>query len=331
MNHYTVTLFQSPITRINQKAIMIPYKKAEGLWYYLCVKKRATREELASLFWADSDITSARSSLRDAIYRLRTSIGPDVLLIEGKNYVSLNPEADIAVDLDEISEENILQTYHGPFCEFFYIRGCLEFEEWTSGLRDQYRRMYVRALKREIKRCISLSKTESVSEYASRLFQEGEFDEELVMGILEFFAHEGAYQRANIFYRDYVSKLNSQLDLAPSREIEELYQGLARVDASPQSVDETEGFFYGRQQQLFEINSEIQRFSLDKPYQSILVYGEAGVGKSALLSRVRKMDGDAILIAESCMQAQSDMYFKPWYGVCQQLLAYLTQKGLWER
>ena len=44
--------------------VNFPYKKAEGFFYYLCVKKTATREEIISVLWGADNENVGRKNLR---------------------------------------------------------------------------------------------------------------------------------------------------------------------------------------------------------------------------------------------------------------------------
>ena len=69
-----------------------PYRKVEGLFYYICVRKRITRDEAIGIFWVDCDETSARKNLRDALYHIKKIVGPDIISMDGNVFISLNPE-----------------------------------------------------------------------------------------------------------------------------------------------------------------------------------------------------------------------------------------------
>ena len=51
MSDNRVTLLGTPCVYRDGKEIHFPYRKAEGIFYYLCVEKQTSRDELVSLFW----------------------------------------------------------------------------------------------------------------------------------------------------------------------------------------------------------------------------------------------------------------------------------------
>ena len=51
MDKISVHLLGRPYVEKNGERVNFPYKKAEGFFYYLCVKKTATREEIIYVLW----------------------------------------------------------------------------------------------------------------------------------------------------------------------------------------------------------------------------------------------------------------------------------------
>ena len=64
MSEYQVTLLGIPGVFNNGRIVHFPYRKAEGIFYYLCVEKKVNRDELISVFWGSSDESSGRKNLR---------------------------------------------------------------------------------------------------------------------------------------------------------------------------------------------------------------------------------------------------------------------------
>ncbi len=57
MSEYQVTLLGIPGVFNNGRIVHFPYRKAEGIFYYLCGEK-VNRDELISVFWGSSDESS---------------------------------------------------------------------------------------------------------------------------------------------------------------------------------------------------------------------------------------------------------------------------------
>ena len=55
-----VSLLGSPRVIADGQELVFPYRKAEGLFYYLCLKGSVSRDEAIGIFWADCSENSAR-------------------------------------------------------------------------------------------------------------------------------------------------------------------------------------------------------------------------------------------------------------------------------
>lgn len=58
VSEYQVTLMGIPRVLKEGRLVHFPYRKAEGIFYYLCVEKATNRDELVSIFWGSSDEAS---------------------------------------------------------------------------------------------------------------------------------------------------------------------------------------------------------------------------------------------------------------------------------
>ena len=66
MANISVHLLGRPYVEVDGERVNFPYKKAEGFFYYLCVKKTATREEIIYVLWgADNEKEPEGSGLPD--------------------------------------------------------------------------------------------------------------------------------------------------------------------------------------------------------------------------------------------------------------------------
>ena len=51
VSEYQVALMGIPSVLKDGKIVHFPYRKAEAIFYYLCVEKETNRDELISVFW----------------------------------------------------------------------------------------------------------------------------------------------------------------------------------------------------------------------------------------------------------------------------------------
>ena len=75
MDRIKVHLLGRPYVEANGERVNFPYKKAEGFFYYLCVKKTATREEIIYVLWGADNENVGRKNLREAVYQIKKTVG----------------------------------------------------------------------------------------------------------------------------------------------------------------------------------------------------------------------------------------------------------------
>lgn len=138
MKKIEIRLFGTPAILADGEPVGFPYKKVEGFLYYLCVKKQITREEAICLLWGDEDEASGRKKLRDAIYQVRKKLDKDIILTAGHTGIALNPACPVSIDWDHVKKGHLGE--QKPFLEYFYIKKCLEFEEWVGGIQGHAER-----------------------------------------------------------------------------------------------------------------------------------------------------------------------------------------------
>ena len=127
-----VKLFNTPYVLKDKEKVIFPFRKAEALFYYLCVNKQATRDELAALLWGDHDETSAKKYLRNAMYRIRKTLGLDIIISPQKQVVMINPDIEMKSDLSVFLSREIegIDVYTGEFLKGFLVNNfCLT---WCS-------------------------------------------------------------------------------------------------------------------------------------------------------------------------------------------------------
>jgi DNA-binding SARP family transcriptional activator len=110
-----------------------------------------TREKVAALLWPDSDESSARNNLKQALHVLRRELGAEAIL--GTTVLQLGRQA-VAADvvefemaLDRGDLEAAVACYHGPLLDGFHPGSpAAEFEPWVDGHRARLARQFREAL-----------------------------------------------------------------------------------------------------------------------------------------------------------------------------------------
>src|SRR5688572_15014158 len=111
-----------------------------------------SRDRVAALIWPDSSDEAARNSLRQALFRLKQTVGAAV--VTGTSDLSLNEaliSSDVGVFRDAIADKRLrdaVESYGGAFLDGFFLRDCDEFERWSNERRVELVAHYRRALQR---------------------------------------------------------------------------------------------------------------------------------------------------------------------------------------
>ena len=122
----------------------IPSRPAQSLFAYLILNSgvQHRRERLAGMFWPESMESSARNNLRQALWRIRSSIEDDKhsYVTSDRFHVGINPEAETWVDVEELQQElkegapadEWVDLYRGELLPGFY-------DEWVVPERERLR------------------------------------------------------------------------------------------------------------------------------------------------------------------------------------------------
>lgn len=335
MNSIIVSLMNAPAVVINGEKKIFPYRKAEGLFYYLCLKKRITRDEAIGIFWADCDEQSARKNLRDAIYHIKKFIGTDVIMLDGNVFISINPDANLIVDVDRI-KDNILENYKGEFLRYFYIKNCLEFENWLDENRREFRELYIREALRQMESAKKDENVEHVLKYAYKLIDSLYLDEGLYRDVMSFLLKEGEYSSAISLYQKLEAAVRQDLDAEPEAETRALLEKVLKLRKKVAEKPEREQQdFFGRQKELYEIYDLIQNHMIKKEEGAsnfILISGEAGVGKTSLITYLKNLlaQEQFTIFSYCCYASEKDLYLKSWNDLVNKIQDYCKKqkKGL---
>lgn len=147
--------------------------KPFALLVYLAVSpgRRASREFLLDLLWADLDPDRARRALRQALFHLRRLLGEETLAGTEELTLSSTIEVDrdaFLRDLDLGLLEEAAQHYVGNFLPEFGVPGGAAFEQWADLERDRMQRAYLRTADLLVRRQLNASRFRDAQRLARR-------------------------------------------------------------------------------------------------------------------------------------------------------------------
>ncbi len=326
VSEYQVTLMGIPSVLKDGKIVRFPYRKAEAIFYYLCVEKVTNRDELVSVFWGSNDEAAGRKNLRQALFQLRRCLDEEVIVLQGRNDLKLNQRIGIQTEWD--LRDEVFSQCRERFLDYFYLKDCPEFETWVEGKRElQVSRSlnYIKEQLRDPAVCQDVSQLHRLVDTWSYWKP---WDEEMVLTGMKCYAQAEKYDLGVQLYHEYVKHLQTDLDEAPSHRVEVLVRSLLhRKEVSLTRKPNGKDSFFGRLREIQQIDERIFWFLNGEATRSVIIEGEVGVGKTALMQQILEMNrGAGVLQLNShCYEAESEIPLRSWRDSFMQLDRLLAE------
>lgn len=327
----TIRTFGGLSVSVAGAAVALTTRKAGALLVYLALAdgRACRREHLAHLLWPDVPDARARHSLSQTIYEVRSVVPPDSLVVTGGEVRLVADRCEVdALHFDRWVAEGRLgeaaDLYAGEFLEGFWVRGAAPFEEWQEQRRAHYRARVREVLAQLLVEAEMHGLWDRAEELAARLLQLDPLDDEVHRTKIRVIAARGDYRRAVSEYhaarRMLASELESvRLDAPPTPTVD--FGGDWSPDAGPADFpdDPVTVPFAGRGAEMMELRRIWDRVRR-KAGATVIVHGEAGIGKSRLCMnflRVAAIQGGRILSGR-CYAAE---YRLPYGGLVEALIS----------
>src|SRR3954464_8849399 len=156
--------------------------KPLALLAYLAVRREARREELVDLLWGEVAEANARNAFRQALHRLRTALGED-LVPPDRERVLLGSTESLWVDRDAFiaaparaAGAAAVGLYRGDFLEGFDVGEPL-FDNWVEAERIRLRSKFQLALQKGAEAALASGRWLEALQYVQRLSAVAPFEE----------------------------------------------------------------------------------------------------------------------------------------------------------
>ena len=333
MDLLNIRLFSTPSVFKGDKRIIFPSRKIEALFYYIFVNKEATREELASLLWPEADPQTGRKNVRNALYYIKKSLDMDAIISPNKSVVIFNSKVQAYSDLVKLlSDDEWIGAYTGDFLQGFIVKDEEALESWILNSREKYRSIYVQKLYRKLSEDYSEGDHESVEQCARRLIEIDEYDERAYRVLIKTLAEMNMYNKAAEVYDKLCEKLNKDLGIIPDIKTRTLYKNIQNKRSSTEVywIKKDKRIFYGRKQELAILESNYKGLINEEDYSSIIIMGEAGIGKTTLKDRfLEEIEPKVVFILESnCYQAEEEFPLRPWAGILTKAASIIEEEKI---
>lgn len=229
-----LVLDKAVTTKLSAKSLAI-------LVFLLCHEQhRATREKLASMFWSES-FDTATYNLRYNLWNIKKVIPPDEngedFLITSKDFCAINPAYQYTSDLNRLNELlqvpisgldrkallEIMQILEQEFLEEFYIRNCDEFNDWVLFERTRYQKLAQQVQERLYESYMAEQNLPGAENALCSLLRINPYEERYYCRMIELCVRKGERHSAIRWYKSCEELLRKDLNLAPSKQLRELY------------------------------------------------------------------------------------------------------------
>ena len=266
--------------------------KPLALLAYLSVRREARRDELVDLLWGEVNEANARNAFRQALHRLRTALGEDVIPqdpdrveLAGHGVIVSDRDAFLA-HLEAGDTAAALDAYRGDFLEGFEL-GEQVFDNWVDAERTRLKSRFHSALQQGAESALAAGRWLEALQYVQRLTAVAPFDEAAAMLEANVLVAAGRGPEALGALRRYTQILGDQLDLPPSPRVREMIARIERADhardAAPAVAKPKETAFVGREPEIARMMSLARGLSTEQG-ATLLIEGPSGIGKTRLVS-----------------------------------------------
>lgn len=328
-----IKLLGAPCVRVDNIQIYFPFKKAEALFYYILINKKASRDTLINLFWSELDEPTAKKDLRNAFYSIKKIINCKVFISPKREIIIVNPEIHFVCDIFDFMDINksSLDLYNGDFLEGFNVKNAEGFEVWMLQNREYYRDVYTNSLHKAVICKMADCNDDLAIEYCKRIINLNEFDEEAYRNLMKIFSKLGKYDKAEIVYNDLTKILKKELSVSPNEKTTKLYMEiLKKKSLISSSKRSSKSFFYIKDKETIMFNTYLNDFLACTSSKSIIIKGQAGIGKSRFVfESLNTLNDDKITIFKTqCYQSDSNYFLKPWNKIMEQIYKYISENNI---
>ncbi|MFI3250359.1 MAG: BTAD domain-containing putative transcriptional regulator [Eubacteriales bacterium] len=315
----SVTILGPPSVEMDGIEVAFPYKKVEGVFYYLCVHKTTTRQALIHTFWGDTAEGAGRKNLREALYRIKQIFGASFIVTCGNFVVGINPDTPLTLDWDSLSPGILLSTPHHKVFSHFYIKNSYEFDQWVEELQEQFRQSYLAAAAHQMLHS-PLCLEEHALCYRAALLRHDPYNETAYCTAIEKLMGAQLWGLAVSFYQDLAQSLKKELDVAPVPKTQALWKS-ALVEGQKPPV-------LSHEPPCSALMTTLERFSHHLPYRSLAFVGESGSDFSSLMAQVSSSPLPLLPLCASATRNEQGFDLVVWLALFESITSLVEEGGI---
>lgn len=333
MGEIICTMFGVPSVRLDGRSINLPYKKADALLYYILLKRKAFRTELADLLWTEDDPTTALRNLRHAVFSIRKEFGAELFVSGQRAALELNPDLHIWCDVWNFEEKGELSVYRGEFLQGFSVTHADRFDEWLTDMRSVYQAKFLHTLLMAQTEAFRSGDYETAEQFGLRCLEADPLEESAARTLMRIYSVQKKYRKAMGVYHALCKSLSDELAISPLKETTNLYYSIvSEWNASTYLPgQESSGWQpIGKDKLIGRLLAFCNVPDSGQKMHGVLVQGESGVGKSYALSYLLSQYdfSDRIICKAYCYRSECTTVLSPWNTVMLSLLREIEEKKI---
>lgn len=307
----------------NAERLVLPFKKAELLLFYLAIEGAVPREKIKTLLWGDKGDKEAAGNLRNTICLLKKNLPQHFCSYCGD--LSLN---GFTTDINELilkASDTLSPSIFEEPLTGIDMPSSIEFSEWLFFARKQIRDKTIRQLRKLANDiCVINTKNDSIG-ILSAIVRLDPFDEDTLLKLMSCHSTQGLHLKALSIYRDFCEKLQNE-GAAPSAETRLAAQKILINTEDTRRTSET--FFFGRDEEIKRISDQVAVNSGGVIF--CCVHGEAGIGKTAFVDRAAALlaEDNSEKFTASPLPVGEQFSYSSWNAFVRQIAKRYNERGL---
>ena len=247
MSKLSIHLFGKFLVRRNEQVLDgLESRKVQELFCYLLLHRNHSlpRETLASLMWSETTTAQSKKSLRQTLWQLQSALGSqtglddDRVLLVDSDYVQLNPEADLWLDVSVLEQAfDLVQKIPGQELDLYRVQivqdavhlyqgSLLEgwYQDWCLYERERLQNMYLAMLDKLMGYCEVRRDFETGLLYGMRIMCYDRARERTHRRLMRLHYLNGDRAAALRQYEQCATALEEELSVKPSKGTVALYE-----------------------------------------------------------------------------------------------------------
>lgn len=258
-------------------------RRTAALLALLALNGATPRAKAAALVWPEADDPHANNSLRQRIFKLRQIAGRDVIVTDKSIALANDITHDLHAPLARLTAD--AEACQGDLLGEYDFADCRELDEWIGVARQRWRRELARALADLASRLEGEGRIALALRLGERLIEADSTQEHAHRRVMRLHYLRGDRAAAmNAFDRCRLV-LRVELGVLPDAETQELQRLIESSEVPVSRATAPRSSSVLRPPRLIGRSAEWQR--LEQAWErgrAMLVVGEAGIGKSRLLT-----------------------------------------------